>query len=656
MEKLNPKTDGTTLDVVNQNVEALRELFPEAFTEDKIDFDVLREALGNYLEERPERYSFNWNGKSQARRIAQTPSTGTLRPCPEESVNWETTQNLFIEGDNLEVLKLLQKSYHKKIKMIYIDPPYNTGNDFIYPDNFRDNISNYLELTGQTDEGGRKFSTNREESGRYHTNWLNMMYPRLKLARNLLRDDGVIFISIDDHEITNLVKLCDEVFGEENRLGIITVVSNLKGRSDDKYFATAHNYLLAYSRGDFVTRGVSLPESYLDDYPEQDDSERRYRLLGLRKRGSGAKREDRPNMFFPIYGSPSTASVSLEMTDEYNIKILPRLSDGTDGRWRWGRDTVGERISELVSRLVGSTARLDVFQIDYADAENGLKRIKPKTTWTGSEFSNEAGTLEVKKLLGTKLFDNPKPVGLVSYCLEQAIENADIVLDVFAGSCTTAHAVLDLNRTDGGNRKFIMVQLPEPCDEKSEAFKAGYATIADIGKERIRRVIKQIEAEQAEKAKEAEGTLLNNEDEPRVLDLGFKVLKLDSSNIRSWDADFDSLETTLLDSVDNIKNDRSESDVLYEILIKYGLDLTIPIEQRKIDGKVVYILGAGALIICLDDSISLEVVEGIAELKTELKPEVIRVVFKDAGFKDDVVKTNAVQILRQAGINDVKSL
>jgi len=640
MEKLDPKTDGASKDIVAENIEKLKKIFPDVFTEGMIDFAALRETLDSDIDDGPERYSLTWNGKSRARLIAQTSSTGTLRPCQKESVNWDTTQNIFIEGDNLEVLKLLQKSYHKKVKMIYIDPPYNTGKEFIYPDKFQENLSTYLRYTGQIDDEGFKLSPNAETSGRYHTNWLNMMYPRLKLARNLLRDDGIIFISIDDHEVTNLSKLCDEIFGEENRLGIITVVSNLKGRSDDKFFATAHNYLLAYSRGGFVTRGIPLPDSYWDDYPEEDINGQRFRLIGLRKRGSGARREDRPNMYYPIFGSFNDSSVCLERTATHDVEILPRLSDGSDGRWRWGKDTTRERLAELMSKTVGSEKRLDVFQIDYAEDENGVKRIKPKTAWTGPEFANEAGTLEVKKLFGANIFDNPKPVGLVKHCLEQATEHQDIVLDFFSGSATTADAVIHMNNEDHGHRRYILVQLPEPCGEDTSGLKADYKTIADIGKERIRRVIKKVKEEHSE----------------HQGDLGFKVFQLDASNIKPWDVDFDNLELTLEDAVENIKPDRSETDVLYELLLKYGLDLAVPIEERQIAEKTVYIIGSGALIVCLADQISLEVVEGIAVLKDELKPEVMRVVFKDAGFKDDVVKTNTVQILRQAGIDDVKSL
>jgi len=645
MEKITKQdSQSHSADIVAENIEKLRELFPEVSTEGSekkgIDFAALKEILGEYTEESEERYNFTWHGKSRARRLAQTPSTGTLRPCKEESVDWETTQNLFIEGDNLEALKLLQKSYHKKVKMIYIDPPYNTGGEFIYPDRYKDNLDTYLRYTGQINDDGFKVSANTETTGRFHTNWINMMYPRIKAAHRLLSNDGVLFVSIDDNELSNLKRICDEVFGEENCLGVISVVSNLKGRSDDKYFATAHNYLLAYSRSDFETKGVPLPEEYLSDYNEIDDEGKRYRLQGLRKRGSGAKREDRPNMYYPFYANPDTYNVSLEKDENYSVEIIPKLSDGSDGRWRWGKDTAKNRVSELIAKSVGSANRFDVFQIDYAEVEGETKRIKPKSIWMGSEFSNESGTLELKKLLGKGVFETPKPTTLIEYCLEQSISDGDIVMDFFAGSGTTAHSSYKFCVEKNINVRCISIQLPEKCDSKSAAYKTGYTTISDIGKERIRRAAKVIQ----DQYPEYKG------------DFGFRVFKLDATNLNLWDVDFESLEDELALSVESIKTDRSAEDVLYEILLKYGLDLALPIKEHQIDGKTVYNVGMGALIVCLDDSITIEAVEGIGKLKEEIQPEVMRVVFKDAGFADDVVKTNAVQVLKQFGIDDVRSI
>ena len=610
MQELDPKTDGRTVDIIADNIEKLKVLFPEAFTEGKVDFDALREVLGDYIGDREERYSFSWNGKSKARWLAQTPSTGTLRPSPEESVNWNDTQNLFIEGDNLEVLKLLQKSYHKKVKMIYIDPPYNTGKDFIYPDNFQDNINNYLELTGQVDSEGRKKFTNAETSGRYHTDWLNMMYPRLKLARNLLRDDGVIFISIDDNEYDNLKKLCSEIFGEENYIGTFVWRKKVGAGADSRYFFRQHEEILLFAKNLIEIEYLfqSLNEDQKKEYSNPDNDPRGKWAptdLGAPAHDNDPKR---------IYDAISPSGKVFRKCWAYTKENFEKLCSENLVYWGKNENSMPKRKRFLKDKK-GLTPRS---WVDFCLTSDGKKDI-----------------LE----LDIKIFDYPKPVKLIKHLLNIGTHSNDIILDFFAGSATTAHAVLDLNN-DNGNRKFIMVQLPEPCDEKTEAFKTGYTTIAEIGKERIRRVITKIK-EQSPKYKG---------------DLGFKVFKLDSTNIKPWEADYDNLERTLDDYVSNIKDDRSEHDILYEILLKYGLDLTLPIEERTVDGKAVFVIGYGALVICLADDISLETVEGIASLKEELQPELMRVVFKDNGFKDDVVKTNAVQILRQNGIDDVKSV
>ena len=636
MDKLDPKTEGASTDIVGCNIEKLKHIFPEVFTEGMIDFDVLRETLGEYIDDRPERYSFTWNGKSRARRIAQTPSTGTLRPCPKDSINWDTTQNLFIEGDNLEILKLLQKSYHKRVKMIYIDPPYNTGGNFIYPDDFRDNIKNYMELSGQTDEGGRKLSANTETSGKYHTNWLNMMYPRLKLARNLMRDDGLIFISIDDVEMTNLRKICDEIFGEESFVAALIWKSRQIVDSRNKNNVSVdHEYLIIYSRNpeDGKLKGKPID---VKKYSNPDNDPRgpwmSNSILGL------ANASQRPNLHYAIK-DPKTGW-------EFDCP--------SDSGWRYSRDTMAEKIADgriVFPKSREGRPREKKFQSELTSKYTGFSSILSKDA--GYTLN---GSRELRDLLNGKIFDFPKPTSLMSVLCNQGLDQEGIVLDFFAGSCTTAHAVLEANSLGSGSRRFIMVQLPEPCDVKSEAFKAGYRSIADIGKERIRRVINKIEAEQVKYARASKEKLPGMEADVPDFDLGFKVLKLDSSNIKPWDADFDNLEDSLFNAVENIKSDRSEADVLYELLLKYGLDLAVPIEERDLYEKTVYIIGEGALIVCLAKKISLEVVEGIAALKDELKPEVMRVVFKDSGFKDDVVKTNAVQILRQAGIDDVKSL
>lgn len=615
MEKLN----GETLNIVNENIEKLKQLFPEAFREGKIDFETLKAELGENVENAEERYSFNWNGKAAARRIAQTPSTGTLRPCPSESVDWDTTQNLFLEGDNLEVLKLLQKSYHAKVKMIYIDPPYNTGQEFIYPDNFHDNLDTYLQYTGQKDAEGKKFGTNAETSGRYHTNWLNMMYPRLKLARNLLRDDGIIFISIDDNEVHNLRKICDEIFGEGNFVEQL-IWKRRATPPNDRVIGKNHEYILVFAknleniqihlqpRSEILNARYSNP----DNDPKGD-----WVASDLSANGKGGRLTE--SCVFSII-NPETGQSFFPPQNKcwlYNEeKVNEYLLNGRIGfRSNTGTPFLKRYLSEVRQGSTLATI-LD---------EHGFSQDSAK---------------ELKQIFENDYFDFPKPTKLLKTIITTGANSNDIVFDFFAGSSTTAHAVMKLNAEDGGNRRCISVQLPEPTDEKSEACKAGYKTIAEISKERIRRAAKKI----AEENPQFKG------------DLGFKVFKLDSSNIKSWDADFANVEQSLLDAVDNIKSDRTSEDLLYEILLKYGLDLTLPIETRDVGGKSAYILGYGALIICLDDDVTLDTVSAIAALKQEFNSEITRVVFKDGGFANDVVKTNAIQMLKQHGIDDVKSV
>lgn len=655
MEPLNPATDGASANIVEQNLAKLRELFPDAFTESsedgeprwKVDFDALREVLGDAIEEKPERYSFTWNGKSRATLIANTPTAATLRPCPKESINWDTTKNLFIEGDNLEVLKLLQKSYHRKVKMVYIDPPYNTGKEFIYPDRFQENLDTYLRYTGQTDEEGFKVSANSESSGRYHTNWLNMMLPRLKLSRHLLREDGAIVISIDDHEVSRLRMLTDAVFGEENFVACIANTNNPKGRSDDKHIATAHEYMLVYAKniGSFSAGGFEPGEHILSRYNKSDPLLGRYREIDLRKTGDNDLREDRPNLFYYFVHDPETGKFypteDDEVPDGY-VQIKPVRSDGKEGNWRWGLDTAKEQLSALMPKFMPNRQIWGVFEKDLL---TGRDDVKATTSWSFKDVNSERGSEEFIALgFDKRVFPRPKPIGTIKRALQvcTSANGTDIVLDFFAGSCSSAQAVLDQNVEDSGDRRFIMVQLPEPCDDDSVALESGYKTIADIGKERIRRCTTRLAEERAERLDSALAPS----------DLGFRVFRLDSSNIELWDTEFDAIESTLLDSIDNIKTERSEADVLCELLLKFGLDLAEPIEERRIAGSTVFSIGAGALVVCLAKSIGLDVVEGIVALKKELKPEVMRVVFRDSGFKDDVVKANAVQILKQAGLAD----
>ncbi len=642
MNKLNATEDGQSLDLRRDNLDRLKALFPDLVCDGKVDFEALKDTFSEDLHP-PERYSFTWHGKSQARRITQTPTTGTLRPCPEESVNWDTTQNLFIEGDNLEVLKLLQKSYHKKIKMVYIDPPYNTGNDFVYPDNFNDNVANYLDITGQVGDDGRRFSANSETLGRYHTNWLNMMYPRLKLARNLMRDDGVIFISIDDNECPRLRQLCDEIFGEDNFVAQISVINNPAGRLLDKYIGTCHEYLVVYAKNELPDGALAVsksPEEMAKSFPKQDEHGA-YRDEELRNGHREFGRHNRPKLYYPIYVAED-GSVSLDPAPDHE-EILPIWDDGFEGCWTWGNPKARDEVHLLRGKRVKGAWK--IYRRSYASAQGDAPTKKVKTVWSENGYFTKNGQSAFNALFDTreKVFQSPKPVDLLKTAMEMAQVGDGYILDFFSGSCTTAHATLASNGDDQGSRKFIMIQLPELCDKDSEAFKAGFETIAEIGKERIRKVGQQLAA-----AHEASPS--------KKLDLGFRVYKLDSSNIKSWDGQREATEQSLLDIVDPIKEDRSESDVLYEILLKYGLNLNLPVETRVFDGRTVYAVGFGALMVCLSEAIALDVVNALGAWKVKLGSAVTRVVFRDGGFADDLVKANAIEDLKRYDIHDVKSI
>ncbi|MEY9829737.1 adenine-specific DNA-methyltransferase [Sinorhizobium fredii] len=664
MKKLD-LTDAETksADVVAENIDALRSLFPDAFRESRIDFDVLKQLLGGAVDERDEKYGLNWHGKRKARQIALTPSTGTLLPCPEESVDWDTTQNLMIEGDNLEVLKLLQKSYAGQVKLIYIDPPYNTGKEFIYPDRFQDNLDTYLRYTGQKDSGGLKVSSNTESDGRFHTNWLNMMYPRLFLARQMLRDDGVILISIDEKEIHNLRYMCGEIFGEENFVAQFSVVTNYKGRNDKLNVAMAHEYILAFRKRSFETCGLPLTAAQIAEYKLIDDDGRKYKLRDLRKRGGPDNREDRPKMWFPLFYNETTKKLSLERTSEDDIRITPLKSDGTDGRWRWGKEKVESNLGILEAKYAQASNKWNVSYRIYLENggptpiegeddldedefdESAASGSVPKSIWMGGEFSSDAGKRALKALLPGTSLDYPKSVELLKRCIYYGTSGGDITMDFFFGSGTFAQAIFEVEKENAKGRRFIGVQLPEGIDEKSAAYKQGFRTIADIAKARVKQAGQKVVAS----------------DPSANVDIGFRYYKLNSSNIRAWEPESSELEGTLLAHAEHLIPGRTEADVLTELLLKLGLDLCVPSEKRDIVGKSVHSIGGGALIVCLADGLTTEVVEelanGIVAWRKALAPAVdTRVVFKDSGFADDIAKTNMAAILNQNGILDVRSL
>ncbi len=606
--------------LTSENLEHLRALFPSAFREGKVDFDVLRQLLGGAVDDRPERYGLNWHGKRAARQLALTPSAAILRPDPGQSVDWDTTQNLMIEGDNLEVLKLLQKPCAGQVKLIYIDPPYNTGKDFIYPDNFRDSIQNYLEITGQTGEGGAKLTTNPESSGRFHTDWLNMMYPRLFLARNLLRDDGAIFVSIDDHEVGNLRLVMDEIFGPENFVATVIWQKVYSPKNSARQFSDDHDYLVAYARSAAIWSPALLPrtEEMKARYSNPDNDPR-----GPWKPGDLSARN---------YYSEGTYAITCP-----SGRVIDGPPPGT--YWRFAKEKF--QVLDREQRIWWGESGDNVPAVKrfLSEVKAG---VVPQTLWGYEEVGH---TQEAKKELielvkfpsSGSVLETPKPTRLVRRMLEVAASPGPaIVMDFFAGSGSTLDAVFRQNADDGQGRRCILVQLPEPIQDGGKL-----KTIADICRERLRRAGEKVRAE---------NPLFHG-------DLGFRSFRLDSSNIQPWPPAAEDVQGALLESVEHLKADRSESDILYEVLLRLNLDLCLPIETRPIAGKNVYSAGAGTLFACLDPTITLAEVEplalGIAAWRDELSPAgEPSAVFRDSAFADDVAKTNCVAILRQHGFAD----
>lgn len=616
-------------------VEALRQVIPSAFTEvrgedgqltHKVDYDRLRELLGDAIADADEeRFGFYWVGKQEAKRAAAQPTRQTLRPVEEESVAWESTQNLYIEGDNLEVLKLLQTAYIGKVKMIYIDPPYNTGNDFVYNDDFAMSREEQDEAMGNLDEEGNRLRRNLDSNPRYHSDWCSMIYSRLLVARTLLSNDGVIFISIDDNEVHNLRKICDEVFGASNFVEQFVVRSNPRGNQAKKLTASEHDYILAYSKSidkikTLGTRRESSAFNKMDDFGK-------YREIGLRKRGAGARRIDAPNQYYPIYYSESTDQISTTRNDPSDIAIFPMLSNGEEGRWRWAKDTVETRTNELLVRKVrrDSAFEYDVFQKDYYTEES---ITKVKSLFTEKEVNFENATEEHKDLFQSKVFDYPKPVYTIKKLVDCIQNPQAIILDFFSGSATTAHAVMQLNAEDGGKRKYIMVQLPEETPEGSEARKAGYDTICEIGKERIRRAGRQI--------KEGLGMLGDD------LDIGFRVLRLDSSNMEEvYFEPGQIIQKSLIGQVDSVKPDRTPLDLLFGCMVDWGVELSLPIRREEVGGKELFIVNNGALVACFEEEIPLETIRYIAGLSP------LRLIFRESCFATDADKLNIYEQFKQ---------
>lgn len=605
------KMDGMTMNIEQANVEKLRKVFPEVFADGKVDFDKLQGLLGHYIADDKEKYSFSWKGKADSLRLAQKRSTGTLRPCKQESKNWDTTENLYIEGDNLEVLKLLQSSYLNSIKMIYIDPPYNTGNDFVYTDDFADGIAHYKEVTGQATK------SNPETAGRYHTNWLNMMYPRLKLARNLLTDDGVIFISIDDNEQANLKKLCDEVFGEDNFVACIVWEKRFTRSNNARLFASLTDYILVYRKSSVVDYLRAPRTEKSDSIYSNPDNDPRGVWTSV-SYVNPATKEQRPNLTYPII-NPITGQEVNHPTNAWKYEYERHLIHVKENRLYWGAN--GENTYPRLKKFL-------------CEVEDGMV---PVNLWKREDVgTTDAASKELSILMGAKIFDFPKPVDLVKFMSQIVASDKDsIILDFFSGSATTAHAVMQLNAEDGGHRRFICVQLPEKTDEQSEAYKAGYKTICEIGKERIRRAGEKIKEENKDK----EG--IEN------LDIGFKVFKLDSSNLVKWDntptTDEEEVKKRIQQSLFYLVEGREDLDLVYEIMLKYGLSLTLPVEERKFDGITAYIINHPdyKVLVCLAPNINLSAVE-------EMDKETIGTyIFADRCFADANILSNTEEILKK---------
>ncbi|MGE9945035.1 site-specific DNA-methyltransferase [Phascolarctobacterium succinatutens] len=627
MEHLNMQS----MDKVAANVAKIRELFPNCVTErinnegkleHAIDFDMLKQELSDHVVDGlQERYQFTWPDKRKAILAANAPINKTLRPCREESVDFDNTENLYIEGDNLEVLKLLQETYLGKVKMIYIDPPYNTGNDFVYEDDFKQSADEYIDNSGQLDEEGNRIVANTESNGRFHTDWLNMIYPRLKIAKDILDNDGIIFISINDKEQENLKKICDEIFGNSNFIACIprkTGAGNAAARGN-AILRKPFDYILLYKKSDSCILRRKLVGQY--EYKYSDDYGA-YRLGQYQATGSDATRDARPSLYYPIYVDKNGKLSTVHKEDAVKT-ILPKKIKGEDGRWMWKPDKFNQDNNKYIYY---DGERL--YRKIYYDESKEQNKYQVEQAWLdGSIYQNAAGTKELGAIMNSEnaVFSNPKPVDLIKWCVNLHFKNDVTVLDFFSGSATTAHAVMQLNAEDGGKRKFIMVQLPEVCAENSEAYKAGYKNICEIGKERIRRAGKKIKEENP----------LTTQD----LDIGFRVLKCDSSNMEDvyfTPKEYMDKQQSLF--IDNIKKDRSDEDLLFDAMLKLDTPLSSKIEKITIAGKTVYNVAQGHLMACFDKNVTDEVITAVAKEMPSY------FVMRDSSQADDSVAINFEQI------------
>ena len=636
-----------TPDLTSENIEKIAALFPNCITEmldeerstpekkvykRAVNFEMLKQMLSPDVVDGDEAYEFTWVGKKAAIVEANKPIRKTLRPCVAESKNWDTTENLYIEGDNLEVLKLLQESYLGKVKMIYIDPPYNTGNDFIYADDFKMESEEWKVESGEWSEEGDRLFKNTDTNGRFHSDWCSMIYSRLMLARNLLTDDGVIFISIDDNEVDNLRKICDELFGNTNFIAFLTVIVKTEGR---RYggFAKTHEQVIVYGKN---VEQVKLNEIEVEGKKFQfSDENGGFNVQDLRNQNARAfNSTNRPNLRYPFYvdtedkDNNGFCKVYLKKKEGLT-EVYPITVNGFDSVWRWGKkEKASEHLSELAARI-GTDGIIRIYQKMRKLTE------EPKTVLINKEYISIKGTREIQNILGIGIFDFPKPLNLIKLFESIATSENSIILDFFSGSATTAHAVMQLNAEDGGHRKFIMVQLPEKCDEKSEAYKAGYKNICEIGKERIRRAGEKILKEQLAN----NNSTLNSPNSK--LDIGFRVLKLDSTNMKDvYYAPCDYDQDFLHQLESNIKDDRTDLDLLFGCLIDWGLPLSLPYKSEQIDGCTVHTYNDGDLIACFDANVPESVVKEIAQRRP------LRAVFRDSGFASSPEKINMFEIFK----------
>jgi len=632
MKRLEPNSPELhSADIVADNIAHLKTLFPEAFAaEGKIDFDVLKQLLGGEVDDREERYGLNWHGKRKARQLALTPSTGTLRPCPEESVDWDTTQNIFIEGDNLEVLKLLQKSYAGKVKLIYIDPPYNTGNDFVYPDNFQDSIKNYLEITGQV-KGGQQVSSNTEASGRFHTDWLNMMYPRLKLACSLLRDDGLIFISIDDGEVASLRHCMADIFGESNFVANVVWQKAYTANMTAKFISNTHDHILVFAK--------NIDAAIVGRIARSDDQKAKFKNPDNDPRG--------------CWKAENLSAGKYYAAGQFEIKgPTGEVFTPPPGRyWRCNEESYRQWLGDGRITFGISGEGRPMLKKYLAEVEEGLT---PSTWWSHEECgTNKEASIELKDVFdGDACFQTPKPLRLLRRICDLAAGRDGIVLDFFGGSGTTAHALFAANVADNGARRFILVQLPEPLDASNPEQSFAMATCSKL---RMRPVLSALTSERLRRA----AALLASGPLKERCDLGFRVFKLDSGNIEPWDPATKDVPSAIAKAVDNVKADRTDDDLVYDVLLKTGLDLCVPIESKKIAGKEVKSIGGGVLFTCFATKIKAADAEplalGIVKWRDELapaNPKECRVVFRDSAFESDVAKSNLAAILKQHSFDE----